>query len=98
MYYPFRDEKTLLSENPPTYVSKLSEPGVIEVVNQNYSLGEPFPTFVDDTFQRISCDTDSIMDPYGQQENDEVNEVTFSYNSNIDTLETTETQMLSQIK
>ena len=36
IYYPFRDEKELLSGNPPRYVSKLSEHGVIEVVNQNY--------------------------------------------------------------
>ena len=35
MYYPFRDEKELLSGNPPTYASKLSEPGVIDLVNQN---------------------------------------------------------------
>ena len=34
-YYPFRDEKELLSGNPPTYASKLSEPGVIDLVNQN---------------------------------------------------------------
>ena len=52
MYYPFRDEKELLSGNPPTYVSTLSEAGVIEVVNQNYSLIEPFATIVDDAFPR----------------------------------------------
>ena len=72
MYYPFRDEKLLLSENPPTYVNKLSEPGVTDVVNQNYSLFETSATIVDDTFLRISCDIDSNMGPYGQQGNDEV--------------------------
>ena len=35
MYYPFRDKKELLSGNPPTSASKLSEPGVIDLVNQN---------------------------------------------------------------
>ena len=30
MCSPFRDEKELLSGNPPRYVSKLSENGVIE--------------------------------------------------------------------
>ena len=35
MYYPFRDEKELLSGNPPTYASKLSKPSVIDLVNQN---------------------------------------------------------------
>ena len=72
IYYPFRDEKVLLSENPPTYVSKLSEPGVIEVVNQNYSLFEIFANTGDDAFLRISYDIDSNMGPYGQQGNDEV--------------------------
>ena len=67
MYYPFRDEKELLSGNPSTYVSKLSEPGMIEVVTQNYSLAEPIATIVDDAFLKISCDIDSNMDPYGRQ-------------------------------
>ena len=74
MYYPFRDEKEFWSGYPPTYVSKLSEPGVIEVVNQNYSLAEPFATIVDNAFLRKSCGIDINMDPYGQQENYEVTE------------------------
>ena len=61
---------------------------MIEVVNQNYSLFEPFATIVDIAFLRIICDIDSNMDPYGQQENDEVTD--FSDNSDTDTLETTE--------
>ena len=42
------------------------------MVNQNYSLVEPFATIVDNAFLRLSSDIDNIMDPYGQQENDEV--------------------------
>ena len=61
MSYPFKDEKDLLSGNPSTYVSKLSAPRVIELVNQNYSLSEPIETIVDDAFLRISCDIDSNM-------------------------------------
>ena len=67
-------KKNFLSENPPTYVNKLPEPGVIEVVNQNYSFVEPFATIVDDAFLRISCDIDSNMDLHGQQENDGIAE------------------------
>ena len=94
MYYPFRNEKELLSRNPPTYVSKLSKNGVIEVVNQNYSLAEPFATIVDDAFLRINYDNVTNMDPYGHQEKDEVTDkiVDFSDNSDIDTLETTKSQ------
>ena len=43
-------------------------------MNQNYSLVEPFATIVDKAFLRLSSDIDNIMDPYGQQENDEVND------------------------
>ena len=64
MYYSFRDKKELLSGNPPTYTCKLSEPGVIDLVNQ----------LVDNTFRRLSSDIDNIMDPYDQQENDEAND------------------------
>ena len=94
MYYPFRNEKELLSGNPPTYVSKLSKNGMIEVVNQNYSLAEPFATIVDDAFLRINCDNVTNMHPYGHQEKDEVTDkiVDFSDNSDIDTLETTKSQ------
>ena len=64
------------------------------MINQNYSLVEPFATIVDDAFLRISCDIDSNMDPHGQQENDEITEnmVDFPDNFDTDTLETTETQ------
>ena len=67
---------------------------MIEVVNQNHSLFEPFETIVDEAFLRISCDIDSNMDQYGQKENDEVTEniVDFSDNSDTETLEITETK------
>ena len=74
MHYPFRDEKGLLSSNTPTYASKLPEPGVIDLVNQNYSLVEPFASIVDNAFLRLSSGIDNIMDPYDQQKNDEVND------------------------
>ena len=51
MYYPFGDEKTTLSRNPPIYASKLSEPDVINFVNQKYSLVEPFATSLNNTFK-----------------------------------------------
>ena len=67
MNYPFRDQKELLSANPPTHASKFSGPGVIDLVNQNYPLVEPFATIVDNAFLRSNSDIDNIMDPYGQQ-------------------------------
>ena len=68
MYYPFRGEKELVCGDPPTHIGKPSEPGVIELRNRNYSLIEPFATTVDDASLRTSCDTDSNMNAYCQQE------------------------------
>ena len=47
------------------------------MVNQNYCLVEPFATIV----ENASSDIDNIMDPYGQQEIDEVN---YYLNDDID--------------
>ena len=93
MYYPFRDEKELLSGSPPRYIAKLAELGVIEVVNQSYSLFEPFAAILD-VFERINFDFDNNMDLYDKQD-DEVNDDCFEYsdNSDTDTLETTEEQL-----
>ena len=66
--------KNILSGNPPTYASKISEPGVIDLVKKNYSLDELFATIVDNAFFSLSSDIYNIMDPYGQQENDELND------------------------
>ena len=57
---------------------------------------EPFPAIVDDEFERVSSDIDNNVDPYGQQENDEVNEDSIEYSGNLDTdtLKTTEAQLL----
>ena len=67
MYYRFRDEKELLSDNLPTYANKIWEPGVIDLINQNSYLVEPFAIIVDNAFLRLSSGTDNIMDPCGQQ-------------------------------
>ena len=41
IFYPFRDEYELKVGQPPSYSSKLSEPGVLEIVNNNKRLVEP---------------------------------------------------------
>lgn len=42
MYYSFRYKKELKNDNPLTYRGKLEESGVLEVVNKNHLLVEPF--------------------------------------------------------
>ena len=41
MFYPFRDECELKVGQPSSYSTKLSKPGVLEIVNNNKSLAEP---------------------------------------------------------
>ena len=74
MYYPFSNEKEHLSSSPLTYSEKLAEPDVIEVVSQICSLVEPIAAIVHGAFERTSSEIDNNMDPYGQQENGELND------------------------
>ena len=50
IFYPFHDECELKVGEPSSYSSKLSEPGVIEVINNNKSLVEPYSDLVNDAF------------------------------------------------
>lgn len=52
MYYSFRYKKELKNDIPLTYRSKLEESGVLEVVNKNYLLVEPFAAIIDEAFER----------------------------------------------
>ena len=44
------------------------------MLNKNYLLVEPFPTIVDEVFERLNSDIHATMDLFGQQEYGEVNE------------------------
>ena len=47
LFYPFRDERELLSGFPPMYQNKLQEQGVQDVVNINRVKFEPHDDLVD---------------------------------------------------
>ena len=57
---------------PSSYSSKLSKSGVIEVVNNNKRLIEPYSDLVNDTFENYRSDISPSWDPFSQQENDDV--------------------------
>ena len=85
MFYPFRDERELTVGQPSSYSSKLNEPGVVEVINNNKSLVEPYSDLVNYAFVNYRSDISPSWDPFSQQEmleNDvenelsEINEVT----------------------
>ena len=72
MFYPFRDECELTVGQLSSYSSKLSQPGVIEVINNNKSLVEPYSDLVNDAFLDYRSDISPSWDPFSQQEYDDV--------------------------
>ena len=54
LFYPFRDEKELLSGFPPLYQNKLQEEGVQDVVNINKIKFEPYGDLVDQDFSQFN--------------------------------------------
>ena len=74
-YYPFRDEGEL--KYPPvsgTYLLKIQQPGVLDVVNRNGHIMESYSDIVDDVLVNICENVRSAADPFSQQENDEVDD------------------------
>ena len=94
MYSSLRDEKELKSGNPSTYRGILEEPVVLDLVNKNYLLVDPFATIFDEAFERLNSDIHTNMESYGLQENLVVNEelAKHSGNSGTESSETMEKQ------
>ena len=47
IYYPFRCENELKSNNSGMYIDKLNEPGVLGIVNRKKEIFEPYGDLVD---------------------------------------------------
>ena len=58
---------------PLSYSTKLLEAGVINVINKNKSLAEPFSDMVDEAFLHFRSDLTPCLDSFFHQENDDVN-------------------------
>uniref|UniRef100_A0A7M5V9S6 ATP-dependent DNA helicase n=2 Tax=Clytia hemisphaerica TaxID=252671 RepID=A0A7M5V9S6_9CNID len=82
LYLPFHDENELLSEVEKTYTAKLLEPGVIETIERNRALIQPYAGLVDDALERYRTDLILNMNDYEQQENDDTNAELQSRNQN----------------
>ena len=57
LFYPFRREEDLICGNPPSYSEKFYDSSVLEIVNYNQSLVEPYENLLRDAFQRYNEDT-----------------------------------------
>ena len=71
LFYPFRDEKDLLSGFPPMYQNKLQEEQVQNVININKIKFEPYGDLVDQVFVQFNENLINNQDPYSQIENNE---------------------------
>ena len=69
MFYPFCDE---YEGQPLSYSSKLSEPGLLEIVNNNKSFVEPWRDFINVAFLNYRPDITPSLGPFSQQENEDV--------------------------
>ena len=63
LFYPFWDEKDLLSGCLSLYQNKLLEPGVQTVANSNKIKFEPFGNLVDDSYSRYNANMLDNQDP-----------------------------------
>ena len=72
MCYPYRDENYLKYNN--SYIEKLNQPNVLEIINLNRMKVEPYTTLVEDALERLATHQEANIDPFGQYENDEVND------------------------
>ena len=72
MFYQFCDECELKVGKPSSFSPKLSEPGVIEVINNNKNLVQPYRNLVNDAFLNYRSDISCNCDLFSQQENDDV--------------------------
>ena len=70
-FYPFRDKEDLKHPSfSGTYLEKLQNPEVIDMVHRNTKIMEPFSKFVDAALLNISEYVRNQQDPFSQQENE----------------------------
>ena len=72
MFYPFRKESDLCSVESGTYMEKLCDPVIKNIVNENKQKFEPFAELVDSALTDYRTDLTRNPDAFVQQENDEV--------------------------
>jgi len=73
MFYLFRKEEELLSENS-SYIEKLNKPEVLTTINRNQQLIQPFSDIVQEAYENFLNDQINLpYDPSGRQENAETN-------------------------
>ena len=91
LFFPFRDEKQLLSGCPPLYQNKLQEQGVQDFVNRNKIKFEPYGDLVDQAFSQFNENSINNQDPNSPIENDETPEAEYANENDSEDTETNKT-------
>ena len=73
MYFPFRYKNQLKYSS--SYNEKLNFPDVLETGNLNSDKVKSYAVLVEGSLKRLSTDQESNIDPFGQQENEEVSDI-----------------------
>ena len=72
LFYPFRDEKELLSSLPPLYQNQLQWQGVLDVANKNKLKFKPYGDLVDQVYSKFKETFINNQDPHSQIECDKI--------------------------
>ena len=78
IFYPFRLEYELLIGNPPTYQNTLACPSFLSAFNKNRQKFEPYADITEESLANFSHNLQSNQDSYGQIENNETKDTSFS--------------------
>ena len=73
LYFPFRNENDLLADQRNSYIEKLNEPGVLQIINRNRAVIKLFSGIVEEALLRYRNGVLTNFNGYEQQENEEVN-------------------------
>ena len=94
LFYPFRDEKELLSGLPPLYQNKLQEKGVQGIENINKIKFEPYGNLVDEVYSRLNETLVNNQNPHSQIENDEIPGAEYPNDNDSEDTETNKTSTI----
>ena len=75
MFYPFRNEQDLKSKNTATYSEKLQEPGVLDIINRNKQVFEPYGDLVESALLNLHTNLTFNQDSFADQENGQVEQL-----------------------
>ena len=78
IFYPFRLEDELLIGNPPTYQNTLACASFLSAFNKNRQKFEPHADITEESLANFSHNLQSNQDSYGQIENNETKDTSFS--------------------